>query len=237
MPKADYIPSNDDAFGALLTNFAATIGSYAVTLGLTPAQLTAQANDASNFAEALSAQEMMRDASQQWTTWKDMVRGGSGPAAPAPVVPGIDVPLAPITPGVEGRFRALVKQIKASAGYTHSIGAALGIEGAEQVAPDMSTIQPVITAKTMGTTVVVGWNWGGQRDFLDLCEIQVDRGDAKGFVPLSFDTTPNYTDTQPFPATPVKWIYQAIYRVGDHRVGQWSSPVSITVGGWGASAQ
>jgi hypothetical protein len=29
----------------------------------------------------------------------------------------------------------------------------------------------------------------------------------------------------------VKWTYQAIYRVGDGRVGQWSKPVSVTVGG------
>jgi hypothetical protein len=27
------------------------------------------------------------------------------------------------------------------------------------------------------------------------------------------------------------WTYKAIYRVGDAQVGQWSNPVSITVGG------
>ena len=65
--------------------------------------------------------------------------------------------------------------------------------------------------------------------WLDLCELQVDRGDGKGFIPLAFDTTPGYTDTAPFPATPVKWTYRAIYRVGDTQVGIWSAPVSITV--------
>ena len=29
---------------------------------------------------------------------------------------------------------------------------------------------------------------------------QVDRGDGKGYVLLTVDTTPNYVDTQPFPA-------------------------------------
>jgi hypothetical protein len=29
----------------------------------------------------------------------------------------------------------------------------------------------------------------------------------------------------------VKWTYRAIYRLGDNRVGQWSKPVSVTVGG------
>ena len=59
----------------------------------------------------------------------------------------------------------------------------------------------------------------------------MDRGDGKGFGLLTFDTTPGYTDTQPFPAVPAKWTYRAIYRVGDSPVGQWSSPVSVTVGG------
>jgi len=54
---------------------------------------------------------------------------------------------------------------------------------------------------------------------LDQCEIQVDCGDSKGFVFLAIDTTPGYTDTQPFPDAPAKWTYQAIYRVADNRVG------------------
>lgn len=45
------------------------------------------------------------------------------------------------------------------------------------------------------------------------------------------DTTRNYTDSVPFAATPTKRTYRAIYRVGDSRVGQWSNPVSVTVGG------
>ena len=62
-----------------------------------------------------------------------------------------------------------------------------------------------------------------------MIELQVDRG--TGFVFLANDTTPGYTDTHPFPATPTKWTYRAIYRVGDSQVGIWSKPVSITVGG------
>jgi hypothetical protein len=67
------------------------------------------------------------------------------------------------------------------------------------------------------------------RGDLDLCELQVDRGDRKGFVLLTYDTTPGYVDTAPFPPTPVKWTYRAIYRMGDAQIGQWSAPVSVTV--------
>ena len=76
----------------------------------------------------------------------------------------------------------------------------------------------------------VNWGWQGYGPFLDQCELQVDRADTKGFVLLAIDTKPGYTDTQPFPGAPAKWTYQAIYRVADSRVGQWSNPVSIAVG-------
>ncbi len=77
-------------------------------------------------------------------------------------------------PGIEPRFRALAQQTKAD--------------------PDYATLKPAITAVINGTAVDLGWNWGGYRTFLSLCEMQVDRA-------------------------------------GDSRVGEWSNPVSVTVGG------
>ena len=54
--------------------------------------------------------------------------------------------------------------------------------------------------------------------------------------PLSSLTQPKRRKTMPalfppIPATPAKWTYKAIFRVGDQRVGQWSDEVSLTVGG------
>jgi hypothetical protein len=73
--------------------------------------------------------------------------------------------------------------------------------------------------------------WDVFAAFLDMIELVVDRSDHKGEVLLAQDTTPNYTDTAPFPATPTKWTYRGIFRVGDSPVGEWSKPVSVTVGG------
>jgi hypothetical protein len=95
-----------------------------------------------------------------------------------------------------------------------------------EMAGDAPALQLRCSGGRPRTHVNVGWGWGGYAAFLDICEIEVDRTDGKGFVLLTFDTTPNYTDTTPFPATPTKWTYRAIYRVG-----QWSKPVSVTVGG------
>ena len=89
----------------------------------------------------------------------------------------------------------------------------------------------LFTAIVVANHMDIGWGWGGHSAFLDLLQIQVDRSDAKGFVDLVHDTTPNYTDTTPFPATLTKWTYRAIYHVNDAPTGQWSNPVSVVVGG------
>jgi hypothetical protein len=230
MPKSSSINPADEGFSTQLQTFKSAIGGYASTLGLSPAAVTAQADDADYYSGTLQCQQTMLAGSRQWTAWKDLVRyGGDLPPSGAPVAPVLSIPLPAVAPGIEVRFRALVKQIKAHPSYNEAMGLALGIEGSQQTGPDLATIQPDISAIINGTNVDVGWNWGGFSNFLDQLELEVDRG--QGFVLLAIDTTPGYTDTQAFPSTPAKWTYRAIHRVGDNRVGQWSKPVSVTVGG------
>lgn len=93
----------------------------------------------------------------------------------------------------------------------------------------METIQPDFTVRIVSGQVFLDWNWGGQGDFLDIFHAQVNRG--AGWVDLTYDTTPGYTDTNPFPSVPTIWKYRGEYRVGDHAVGVWSNEMSITVGG------
>ena len=56
-----------------------------------------------------------------------------------------------------------------------------------------------------------------------MIEIQTDRGDGQGWVPLVFDTKPDYIDSTPFSAALTRWkyrgIYRGIYRVNDAQVG------------------
>ena len=231
MARSDFIPRSDDAFAAQLQNFKLTIGTYGGVLGVAAQQITDQAADADYFSYILACQLVMRNGGRQWTDWKDIERfGGDATSIGEGLIPVFPAKVAAVDPGIEPRFRALVKEIKVNPNYNASIGEALGVEGAEQVGPDLATVQPEISVRTAGGEVQVKWGWSGYSEFLHMCEIQVDRGGTEGFVPLCFDTTPNYTDTTPFPATPAKWTYRAIYHVGDHRVGQWSNPVSVAVG-------
>ena len=230
MPKGNYIQSNDNAFSAQMKTFKLTVPDYAVPLGITPAQMAAQAADSDYLDYALKCLGIMQNAAQQWTAWKDLMRdGGTPPPTGAPVAPKLPDAVPAVTPGIEARFRALVKQIKASPNYNVAIGDALGIEAAQQTPPDFTTLQPQIDITATGNRVDVDWGWQGYSAYLDMCELQVDRGDGKGFVLLAIDTTPGYTDTATFPAAPTKWVYRAIYRVGDTQVGLWSNPVSVTV--------
>ena len=201
--KADYLQQNDDAFNAQLQTFKNTIANYSALLGVTAAQITAQAADATYFDYTLKCMNLMSNGSLQWTGWKHLTRGGgTPPASGAPVAPVFPTAVAAVAPGIEVRFRALVQLLKANPNYNETIGKALGIEGAQQVGPDLTTIQPQIDAIISGNHVNVKWGWGGNSAYLDLCELQVDRGDGKGFGLLAFDTTPGYTDTQPFPTAP-----------------------------------
>jgi hypothetical protein len=229
MPKSDYIKKRDADFSAQLLVFKLNITDHVTTFGLTTAQVTGQAADADYFAHALACQDACSQCTQQWTAWKDIVRDGGQAGTP----PGEEIfPTAvpPVAPGIERRFRDLVKIIKAHPAYNTAIGEALGIEGATQSGPEFSTFKPELKLVLSGGLVMVLWSWLGHAAFLSMLEIHVDRGDGHGFVLLTYDTTPDYLDTTPLPATAAKWSYKAIFRVGDQRVGQWSNEVSITVG-------
>jgi len=228
--KSDYVNKSDIAFGQQLNLMATGLPGYATVLGIAADTLAAVLADDKYFDYCLKCQAILQKAARESTYWRDLIRSG-GPLPPtgsplAPVLP--EAPPA-VNPGIENRYRALAKTIKGNKNYNAAIGTALGIEGSQQIGPDLTTIQPAMDVTISGNAVLVDWGWQGYSAWLDLCELQVDRGDGRGYIPLAFDTTPGYTDTQPFPATPVKWTYRAIYRVGDAQVGVWSAPVSITV--------
>jgi hypothetical protein len=230
--KTDYVQASDNAFSAQLITFKQEIPGYVAVLKLAADAVSGQAADADYFDYCLKCQGILQNAAVQSTQWKDLTRdGGTPPPTGAPVVPVLPAVVPAVSPGIEARFRALVKLIKANPAYNIAMGQALGIEGPQHTPPDLTTIQPEIDAYINGANVFVDWGWGGYTNYLDMCEIQVDRGDGKGYVALAFDTTPGYTDTAPFPAAPAKWTYRAIYRVNDAQVGLWSKPVTVAVGG------
>ena len=145
--------------------------------------------------------------------------------------PALPVGTVAVLPGALKRIFAQIAIIKKSGKLTDDIAADLGIVGTEAAGPDMCAFQPVLTLVIIGNQVLVKWSWLGYSAWLSSCEIEVDRNDGKGNVLLTIDTTPNYTDTHPFPTAATVWTYRAIFHSGDGVVGIWSQSVSINVGG------
>jgi hypothetical protein len=229
--KSDPIKKGDLAFAGQLMTCKNNLPAYAAVLGLTPDQVAAQAADAVAFDYWVKSMNIMHQDSQQFTAWKDLLRdGGTPPSDGAPGAPVLPASVPAVAPGIEARHRALIQTCYNHPNYNTAIGNALDMEGSEITPPDLSSLMPVLTLRINGNRVEIGWGWQGYQAFLDQCELQVDRNDGKGYGPLAFDPTPGYTDPTPFPATPAKWTYRGIYRVGEVQVGQWSSPVSIMVG-------
>lgn len=160
------------------------------------------------------------------------------PVFTPPAMPPADGDAVPPLPAVEvrdegalGRIFDFVGEIKENNLCTEANCTDLGILGSADTAPDLTTLRPEIAAVASGSVVKITWGWQGLSKWLDLCEIQVDRGTAQGWQPLVFDTTPNYDDTHPHPAASTQWKYRAIFRVGEQQTGEWSVPVTVLVGG------
>jgi len=229
MSKQYYLATSETGKANNFIQFRDNIGPYVATLELAAADITQQAADAAYFQALLPLCGTMTDASRQWTKWKSITLAGD--LGDEPVLPAKPTGFPPsVPPGIVTRFTTLVRTIKNHKNYTPPIGQILGIEGEESSGPDLDVVHPALTLALSGGSVRVGWGWEGYSNYLDLCEIQVDRGDGRGFQLLTYDTTPSYEDTAPHPAAPAKWTYRAIYRIGDHQVGQWSPDVSISVG-------
>jgi len=234
MKRNNYYPSRQGDQIIWLGNFANKLPGYATTLGLAAGVVTAASADCKWTIYVL---QTWLPAVRTWalsaTDAATETQSGAGTGAqtlPVFTPPPLPTGVTAVNPGALDRVLALVQTIKDNDKCTEAIASDLGIVGAENVAPDLTAVQPLITVAISGGHVLIKWNWQGHAAFLDLCEIWVDRGDGQGYKLLAFDSTPNYTDTQPLPASPAKWTYKAIYRVGDAQVGLWSSPVSLTVG-------
>lgn len=241
MKHNSYYPTNTAAQILWLTNFFNKLRVHATALGLATGIVNAAVADARWLIYLLgSSHPAVKTWAKSITDYMREAQTGTGetvmilPTFTQPALPAEDTEaglpaVAPVKPGALNRIFSLVQVIQESAAYTASIATDLGTIGSEDPAPDFNTLQPVIKAELRASSVFIAWGWDGRGDYLDMLQIQVDRG--QGWTDLTYDTTPGYLDTAPHPATLTKWKYRAIYRVGDAQVGLWSAETSVVVGG------
>ena len=233
MTRQNYFPTRQADQAVWLENFRLKLALHAAALGLAAPRVADIVADARWLVYLLlSWLESVRTHGKAATSTLLQAMTGGGPLSlPVHTQPTLPDGVVARPAGALTRIFDLVAELKENDACTDTICIELGIVGAAEAAPDLMTARPDITAILSAAGVQLGWGWQGLGKHLDQCEIQVDRGDGKGWVVLTFDTTPGYLDTAPFPTALTKWKYRAIYRVDDHQVGLWSAEVSVNVGG------
>jgi len=222
---ADFVKGSDLEFVAQLSTFAQKLPNYATVLNLTPAEVGDAQNDSDLMARAVLAVNESKATAQGWTNFKNLARRGDAPALPPFPSPVDTTNLTPlVAPGVEERFRALARRIKASPGYTTGIGEDLGIHGEEDTTEPTS---PVLTVKVDGGHPVISFKKGKS----DGIRLYSRRSGETGFVFLAVDTRSPYVDNRPnqTEGVPEKREYYAYFISGDEAVGTKSATIEITV--------
>ncbi len=235
MALQDYVKKNDAEFSDQLKQACAVLPTYFVELGVTAAssEVVSLNADSLVFEYQVLRQNALVEAARGSTGERNRARFGDVdlPSVPVnmayPTAPAV-VP-SPVLPGIETRFRKFVEFIRTREGYTPAIGDALGFVGEDHVPQSVTTAKPLLELMVSGFHVGVGWKWQGMARVLDAIRLEVDRG--QGWQFLAVDTNPGYTDTTPFPATPQKWKYRAIFMRNEGPVGLWSDVAEIVVGG------
>jgi len=233
MTRQKFFPTRHSDQAVWLENFRLKLALHAALLGLAAPRAADIVADARWLVHLLLAWlESVRTHGKAATSALEQAMTGGGPLAlPVHTPPPLGDGVVARPAGALSRIFDFVAEIKEMDTCTDAICIDLGILGGEEAVPDLTQARPNITAIVAAVGVDLGWGWHGLGKHLDQCEIQVDRSDGKGWVVLTFDTTPGYHDSTPFPAALTKWKYRAIYRVNDAPIGQWSAEVSVTVGG------
>lgn len=229
MGKTSFIPASDNDRVVWLNNFATKLGTYAASVGITTAEVTAIGKDAAMYQYIITLQEIYKQTLQNITGYKSLLKHAIGQqhiSAAIPALPALNTPPASVPEGIFDRVSKMVARIKASFSYTGNMGSDLGIVS-PSVVFDASVMQPALKVKLDAGRPYIKWI-KGEADALDL---YVDRNDSAGFILLGRLMRNEFVDIGALPANKVidEWNYKAIYVIADQPTGLYSSLVPITV--------
>lgn len=226
MSTGDYLPKADSDLLVWLNNFQSKFGTYAPTLGFTPAEVTGVTDDYNMLAFAVHAAEVLRNQSQAHTSFKNtLIDGPIGAAQPAvPSIPPLPVPATMVQAGIAPRMRAMVQIIKARANYTESLGTDLGIIASASAAAPPSKPTATATAEP-GSAVRIDWVKAG----FDGVIVEGQRGQETVWTSLGTDLRSPYDDTRaPLQlGVPEPRRYRLRYLKGDTPTGDYTDTINL----------
>ncbi|MES2474623.1 MAG: hypothetical protein V4640_02500 [Verrucomicrobiota bacterium] len=222
------VPISETESVPWMTNFGPKLANYAVTLGLSPAEVTATQTDIAYVIYLINERVPAERQSLAATVeYKNLIKeGDEGSPLPA-TLPGTVAPPAypaAILPGAMVRLRKLVQNIKSRPGYTETIGQDLGI-----IVTDGSTAPAVPTLVLVNATagnVTFNWNKSGWTGVKIQC-----RTSGGAWMDLGVDLYSPFADTRPLatPGVAEHREYRAAYLDGDTTLPGYSQVVQVTV--------
>ncbi|MCX6900481.1 MAG: hypothetical protein NT105_17515 [Verrucomicrobia bacterium] len=231
MKRQKYYPARIDSQITWLLNFSAKLPGYETPLGLPSAHVDACVASCKYLVYVLQLWlPAVRTFGLAATEAADLLASGEGSAAvPLPVftLPPLPEGVVAVPPGVlTPRLFALVALIKASPGYTDTIGLDLGIVGAD---PAVGTVPEVTAEVQAGDTcqnVALAFVKHGHTGVY----VESKRGNGPWEF-LATDTFSPYLDTRTLlvAGTPEVRQYRLRYWDKGEPVGEWSDIVTVTV--------
>jgi hypothetical protein len=223
---SDLVKKSDLEFVVQLNNFKTKLPGYMALFGISQATVDAVVDDANYFSFMVTSLKPSKDYSKGWTQQKNDARLGTGdlPITGFPTPVNVSTPPTAVTPGVEQRFRNLVKNIKSNANYTDAIGQDLGIVATQ---PDPVLTAPVLKLAMEGGNPTLRYTRGISNGLRIYCK----RASESTFSFLDVSTRSPYTDTRPnvVPNVAETRQYYAYFIMDDEQVGTQSATVSISV--------
>lgn len=157
MARRFWLPSSLSEQVSLLNNFSAKITTYADTLGMTPAQVTAAQDLCTHLVAAYNYADNSRATMQGVTQWRDLIFEGQPEGTAASPTPEFPTPPdLPFKRGTMLQFIRLRDQIVANNNYTTAIGEDLGLIGPEITPKPPEDVSPNLkVTTTSGDTVKI----------------------------------------------------------------------------------
>ena len=233
MRKQPYLPKREPERIIWLNNFAAKIGGYAATFGITAAEVSAIQAMALLYAYIIGLIENSKTYVQNLTKFKDIldVAAAGAPLGTLPVL--IAAPAPALTQsGIFSFISGIVMRIKGKTNvYTIAIGEDLGIIGGEIIFVADDYV-PEATAKAMPGEVAISTKKKGV-DGQNIYSHPVGGTDPNDWVKLAYYSSSPYKDTRPLavPGVPEVREYKSRGVINDVEIGQWSAIISVTFGG------
>jgi len=228
MKAQRYYPSRAGDQIPWLTNFQAKLPGYETTLNLPSAHVDACVASC-NFAIYVLKDWLpaVREFGPAATSAMELLLSGSGPTAvalPTFSAPALPTGVAAVPPGALTRVFDMAQLVKASPGYTPTIGNDLGIIG-EEDSTSLDGVAPQVKVK-LQPDAVAELQFG--KKTAEGVNIYSMRGTETGWQFLARDTYSPYIDNRPLlvAGTPEVRRYRVRFVVDDAEVGE---PFEITV--------